>query len=373
MGTVSDEEFYAVFGAPEPAEDEPEAPAPSPPSAEVNGNGSRAVVPPSGIVSVPASEIKPRSIRWFEKPLWQSSAFTLLAAPKGAGKGTYLAGLAARVSRSGNVLFVATEDSAEVDLVPRLMAAGANLERCRIVRQHIKLPDDVEALRLHALELGGVDMLVVDPIANHIGDRNSNSESEVRDAIGGLNGLANELECMLIGVRHPGKDRSRGAVASILGSTAWADLPRAVVMIVVDDVDPLVRHIQVVAGNRSLNGAAQSFRIDAVPVAGLEEPITLAVDLGASEKNVEQLLAAPSVGGEGGRTSKSSEARELILDILDSEGEQESDALDARVAGQADVAAKTVRNIRTALANHGLIRSKKVGETWHVLRTNAPR
>jgi hypothetical protein len=101
--------------------------------------------------------------------------------------------------------------------------------------------------------------------------------------------LADNLGCLIIGVRHPGKDRSRGAVASILGSTAWVDTPRAVVMIAVDDEDPIVRHIQVVAGNRSLNGSAQAFRIDPVDVSGLLEPITLATMLGDSTKSVDDL------------------------------------------------------------------------------------
>ncbi len=61
-------------------------------------------------------------------------------------------------------------------------------------------------------------------------------------------------------------------------------------MIGVDDEDQSVRHIQVVAGNRSLNGAGQAFRIEAVPVDGLDEPITVAVALGESAKSVEDLL-----------------------------------------------------------------------------------
>lgn len=225
--------------------------------------------------------------------MWQRSAFQLLAGPKGAGKGTYLAGLAARISSAGaNVIFVSTEDSAEIDLKPRLVAAGADISRCSVLlRQHLKLPDDVDELRLLVNEHGGVGLLVIDPVANHIGNRNSNSDAEVRDAIAPLNKLANDLDCLLIGVRHPGKDRSRGALASILGSTAWVDTPRAVVMIAVDDEDPQARHIQVVAGNSAPNGAAQAFRIDAVQVADLEDPITLAVPLAESAKSVDDLLA----------------------------------------------------------------------------------
>lgn len=324
--------------------------------------------------ATPLAEITMRSIEWLERPLWQRSAFQLLAGPKGAGKGTYLAGLAARVSRSANVLFVSSEDSTEIDLKPRLVAADAVIERCFVIQRHVRLPDDVGGLRALALELGGVGLLVIDPVANHIGVSNSNAEAEVRNAIAPLNKLADELGCLLIGVRHPGKDRSRSAVASILGSTAWVDTPRAVVMIAPDDQDPLVRHIQVVAGNRSLNGSAQAFRIEAVEVEGLAEPITRAVELGASSKSVDDLLAIQHNG-----ESRTHQARELLLDILDQDGPQESDALDARVARDTGLAVKTIKNARTKLKDEGLIRVHPDKDEngailrWKVSRTLAAR
>jgi hypothetical protein len=326
---------------------------------------------------IPVSNAGMRSIRWLEKPLWQRAAFELLAGAKGAGKGTYLAGLAARLSTQGlGVLFITSEDSIEIDLKPRLVAAGADTDRVFVVREHVHLPDDVGELRRLAREIESLTLLVIDPVANHIGNRNSNSDAEVRDAIAPLNHLADELDCLLIGVRHPGKDRTRGAVASILGSTAWVDTPRAVVMVATDDVEDDVRHIQVVAGNRSRNGRAQSFRIEEALVEGLEEPVTIAVELGESGKSVDALLG---VVGPAGGESRSAEAKERILDILDGEGEQESDALDARVARETGLAAKTVKNMRVALKNEGLIKAfpekDEMGSVtrWMVFRTQAPR
>lgn len=328
------------------------------------------------LTALPLSAVEMRSIEWLERPLWQKSAFQLFAGPKGAGKGTYLASLAARISNRGsNVLFVSTEDSASIDLKPRLVAAGANIDRCSLIRQHVQLPDDVEHLRALATSIGGAGLLILDPVANHIGDSNSNSDGEVRHAIAPLNKLADDLGCLLIGVRHPGKDRTRGALASILGSTAWVDTPRAVVFVAVDDEDPLVRHVQVVAGNRSLNGSAQAFRIEVVPVAGLTEPITRAVDLGESSKSVDDLIA-----NIGNGETKTSRARELILDILEREGDQESDAFDARVARETGLAVKTIKNARTKLSKvDGLIRNypekDEFGEIvrWLVGRTQAAR
>lgn len=189
-----------------------------------------------------------------------------------------------------------------------------------------------------------------------------------------LNKLADELGCLVVGVRHPGKDRSRGALASVLGSTAWVDTPRAVVMIVADDEDERLRHVQVVAGNRSLSGAGQLFRIEAVEVPGLAEPITLAVALGESAKSVDDLLSARDRGD-----SKSARARELILDILENEGEQESDTLDARVARETGLAVGTVRNARSELRKEGLLKPHPEKDEygavvrWIVSRTQAPR
>jgi hypothetical protein len=330
---------------------------------------------PASLELTPLTTVEMRSIEWLERPLWQRSAFQLLAGPKGAGKGTYLAGLAARISRSeANIIFVTSEDSVAIDLKPRLVAADAAIERCFVIERHVRLPDNVGRLRELAEDVGGVGLLVIDPVANHIGDRNANNDAEVRNAIAPLNQLADELGCLLVGVRHPGKDRSRGAVASILGSTAWVDTPRAVVMIAPDDEDPHIRHVQVVAGNRSLKGCAQAFRIEAVEVPTLAEPITLAVSLGESAKSVDELLTARDRSD-----SKSARARELILDILEGEGDQESDTLDARVAREVDLSARTVRDVRMKLGDEGLVKAfpdKDEHGTvlrWNVGRTSAVR
>src|SRR5262249_24620793 len=144
-----------------------------------------------------------------------------------------------------------------------------------------------------------------------------------------------------------------------------------------DDEDETVRHIQVVAGNRSINGAAQSFRIEAVDVDGLDEPITLCVDLGESTKSVDDLLVAGQTGSKGG--SRSAEARARRLDILQGEGDQESDALDKRVANETGLSARTVQAVRVGLAREGLIKNYPDRDEhgsvvrWNVGRTQAPR
>jgi len=324
-----------------------------------------------------------RRVEWLDKPFLQRSAFHLLAGRKGSCKGTYLCGLAARVSRGElydrpkRVLVITSEDSVELDFLPRVIAAGGDPSMIEIVLGPFKLPGDLAWIEQKARELGDVGLIIIDPIGNHLDGADTDKEGLVRNAIQSLNPIADTLDCMIVGVRHLGKDVTRGALASVLGSTAWVDVPRCVILMAIDDEDERIVHAQVVAGNRGPRGdAGRAFRLELVDVAPAEE-ITLLVPAGVSTKNVEALL-----GGKrdtDAPANRSAEASELILDILETEGEQESDALDARIAAATGLAARTSRNLRDKLKTAGLISAVPDKDEhgainrWLVRRTQAPR
>ena len=142
-----------------------------------------------------------------------------------------------------------------------------------------------------------------------------------------------------------------------------------------DDEDDMLFHAQIVAGNRGPRNSGRAFRLELVDVPPAVE-ITLAVPDGESTKDVESLLG---VVKKGASMSASALARELILTILENDGEQESDALDARVSRETGLAAKSIRNIRSKLATDGLIRAAPDKDEsgsvkrWIVHRTQAPR
>jgi len=165
----------------------------------------------------------------------------------------------------------------------------------------------------------------------------------------------------------------------VLGSTAWVDVPRCVILMAADDEDDMLFHAQVVIGNRGpRKNTGRAFRQELVEVPPATE-ITLTVPEGESTKDVEALLGA--IRNAAAPESKSGKARELILDILDNEGPQESDALDARVAHEIGIAAKTVKNLRSRLAKEeGLIKAHPQQKNedgtiarWGIARTLAPR
>lgn len=323
--------------------------------------------------TVRAAEVEMRSIEWLEKPLLQAAAFTLVAGPKGVGKGTWLAKTAAKFTRGSygppqNVVFVSSEDSASIDLVPRLAAAGADLDRVHIVSEHISLPNDIERLNDLALEVGNVGMLVIDPVGNHLGGADTDKEGAVRFAIAGLNKLADDLHCVVLGVRHVGKARQNGALAAVLGSVAWVDLPRSVLVFARDDEDEMIFHVGVAAGNRSRRGATESFRIELQDV-GLKEPVTLCVELGESTKDVDTLLAA----GKPERGEKRAGAKEIILREL-ATGQQTMDRLKAICAAEVGASGDTTWRAANELKADGLARpgNSGPGTTWFWRLTSAP-
>jgi len=332
------------------------------------------------------SEVEMRSIRFRDKPLLQADAFHLLTGRKGQGKGTVLSGIAARVNRGelgekSNVVWIGSEDSNAIDVKPRIVAAGGEPERVLVVKEGwIQLPRDVDEIRWAMEEMGEVGMLVIDPVGNHITGKDSNSDTDIRDAIGPLNKLADEFECMVFGVRHLSeKECSRGVLAAILGASAWVHVPRAVLAVARDDEDPQVTHVQCVAGNRlPPDTPGRMFRIEGAMLEGLENEVTKAVWIGDSSKDVETMLTART---DKRPPSKSTVARELILDTLEEakDRQMESDELDALIAAETGLAAQTIRNIRVGLKDEGLIRAvpekDEYGsvERWLIVRTLAER
>lgn len=333
------------------------------------------------------SEIEARPIIFADKPIWQQSAFHLLVGRKNSGKGTLLAADAARVTRGElgdhrNVMWVATgEDSYAIDIRPRIEVAGGDLARVTVLDQgRLILPDHVNDLKAKAREIGDVGMIVLDPLSGNLGrGRNSNHDSDVRPALSSLNDLADRLGCLIAGVRHLTNKEIRGGILSgVLGSSDWVNVPRVVLALIHDPEQDDLRHLSVSTGNRVRANVGRLYRIEGAPspVDGGED-VTRAVHIGDSLRAADDLLDV-----ENGRPdSKTTRARDVLLDALETAPamRMESDELDALVASETGLAARSVRNLRAKLKHDGLVQpipEKDEHGTvtrWLVARTGAPR
>ena len=107
-----------------------------------NGNGPRPA-------RKSATEYVRVPVEWFDKPVLQASAFHLLTGRKGVCKGTYLAGLSARITtgrvgpKPQRVLMLTSEDSATIDFLPRFDLADGDSSMLDMIEGQFKLPDDI--------------------------------------------------------------------------------------------------------------------------------------------------------------------------------------------------------------------------------------
>jgi hypothetical protein len=341
---------------------------------------------PEGVTQLSSVEMLP--IVFVDKPLFQANAFHLIVGKKNAGKGTFLSSVAARFTQrklgdARNVIWVAAgEDSLSLDVRPRIEAAGGNSSRVYCPSITPKLPDAILQLRGWTEKIGNVGLIVLDPIGGMLRSGvNTNFDSDVRSVVAPLNQLADDLKCLIVGVRHLKKDASQGALAAVLGSSDWVNVPRAVLAIVMDDQDEDIRHVQVVAGNRIPRGtASRSFRIVGAHVVKGGEPVAKAEFLEGDGKDVDEMLQSePSRNNSRTRQVKMA-MLDLLEDVSDTGGSIESNTLTAQVADIVKGATPAIiKKAKDWLKENGLIEffpnKDEDGKIlqWNITRTSVPR
>jgi len=307
-----------------------------------------------------ASEITERPIHWIDKPFLLDSTFHLLCGKKAVGKGLWLVNTVARMTRgelgekTGVLWLSMSEDSYAVDLVPRLRAANAELsEVACLTNGHIRLPEQSELLAERIQP--HIGLVVIDPLAGTLGAASANNDWEIRPMLQGLNQLADERQVIVVGIRHFSIKAGNGneAIASVLGSTAWVDVPRMVLGVFRDDQEPDMRHLFVLAGNRTTpEPTGVVFHVGGIEMSGHEEPVPKASILGVSLKDPNELLSAR---GPRDDATKTEAAKSVILHILHEQPTQQMlcDVLDTLVAEETGLAVKTLRNLRTNMGSKG--------------------
>jgi hypothetical protein len=201
-----------------------------------------------GIVSASAIEEKPTS--WL--PGWEGffplGEFSIIEGDPDVGKTLLLLTIIAVVTKAGyHVIYLTAEDSLAKTIIPRLKAAGANLDRVHVQRVDARLlllPDAVDDLS-KLIEETGAKLLVLDPFNAYLDASkvHVNREQEVRQALRPLRDLAEEKDIVIIGLRHLTKDTDRPSLYRGGGSIGLAAVARSVVLVAKHPEDPELRVI----------------------------------------------------------------------------------------------------------------------------------
>lgn len=206
-----------------------------------------------------ASDIKPRRVIWLWKGRLALGTLGLLAGREGLGKSTLGYWLAARLTQGElygeyqgtpkSVIVCATEDSWEHTIVPRLIAAGADLERVyrvEVIRTDLgvhgslSLPRDLPALARQAAEVDSALMLL-DPLMSRLGSLDTHRDAEVRQALEPLVAMADRTGMAVLGLIHHNKSGSTDPLQLVMGSKAFTAVARSVHTVVADPDDDMRR------------------------------------------------------------------------------------------------------------------------------------
>ncbi len=219
-----------------------------------DGSGEQPDTGTRRMVLVAADTIKPRPVFWLWDGRLALGTLGLLAGREGLGKSTLGYWTAARVTRGElegtyrgvpkSVLVCATEDSWEHTIVPRLIAAGADLARVfRVevlnaldVHVGLSLPRDLIALERAAGETDAA-LLLLDPLMSRLGDLDTHRDAEVRQALEPLVAIADRTGLAVLGVIHHNKSGSTDPLQLVMGSKAFTAVARSVHTVVPDPDD----------------------------------------------------------------------------------------------------------------------------------------
>jgi len=194
-----------------------------------------------------ASEIIPKPVHWIWQDRIAEGTLALLAGREGIGKSTLAYTLVSEITRGKlkgqyhgkpkKVVIVATEDSWEFTIVPRLMAADADLAKVGRIdptdedAYGISLPRDVKELSGLVKE-NDVALILLDPLMSRVdGKLDTHKDSEVRQALEPLVKMATESGAAVLGLIHVNKSGATDPLSTLMGSRAFSAVARAVLYV----------------------------------------------------------------------------------------------------------------------------------------------
>ena len=339
---------------------------------------------PNGVVLTCGSELTPVAVDWLWRNWLALGKFHLLAGAPGQGKTTIAMSLAATVTiggrwpdgtrcEAGNVLIWSGEDDPADTLLPRLLASGADRTRCFFISgaringevQPFDPSTDMGRLLEAVAQIGGIKMLVVDPVVSAVtGDSHKNTE--VRRALQPLVDLAAATQCVLLGITHFSKG-GQGSDPSqrVIGSVAFTAVAR-VVLVAAKVKSEDGEDTRILARSKSNIGPDDGgfqYYLEQVPVDAFPGIEAARIAWGKSvDGNASQLLTDPgeaNAAEDEAQNSARDSAEDFLKQLL-SDGPSPTKHVEAE-AKEAGISWSTVRRASTTLK----VKKQKSNGGWY--------
>lgn len=334
------------------------------------------------VLLVNGVDLTPEPVRWLWREWLAQGKFHILAGAPGQGKTTIAISMAATVTSGGcwpdgsrcepgNVLIWSGEDDHADTLLPRLLAAGANRDRCYFVSgtrvggalqsfdpaRHMALMEEAVA------HYGGVKLLIIDPVVSVV-TGNSHQNTEVRRDLQPVVDLAARLGAAVLGISHLSKGGQGGdPVSRVVGSIAFAAVARVVLLAgKVSGEDGEDRRV-LARGKSNIgpdDGGFDYTLEQAMPLVGIEASY---IAWGAAIKGNARDIFAETSGDPSASSAAPSaldEAERFLREVL-----KDGPSPTKYVAAEAKKAGISWRTVRRASDDMGVIKRRGHDGTWY--------
>lgn len=228
-------------------------------------------------------------------------AITLLAGEQGTNKSTFACYLAALITTtySSDVFYITTEGDPGVEIKPRLLAAGADVDRCHFVRRAVdgfegivSFPNDIRDLEA-AVKKTGARLIVIDPVLAHVDVEDTNNDNSIRTALAPLQQMAQRNNLIVLLIAHINKDKSTDPFKRVGGSKGLTGVARSNLMMgkMAKDGEEGLRAIASFKSSWADPTSALQFRVTSEYVPEIEGYSIRALPFGTTRVKAHHLLA----------------------------------------------------------------------------------
>ncbi len=291
-------------------------------------------------------DMKLQILEWLV-PDWLPKGKLCLIAGNGAvGKSTVACSIAASLSRGWpalglsydspepvGTLWVTCEEGAEETVLPKLIAARADLNLVRYLDE-IEHPNGTRSpFSLENLEeLEGFleshpefKLVIIDPASGFVGNKDEHKDAELRTMLRPLSELANRTNASVLLIKHLNKSTGANAVARVGGSVAWVNACRAAWIVAPDPNEKGAFYLSNEKSNSAKQPPPRRYRIEGLDSSDANWCLG---DLRGcfTDKQLEALCTQMIT------VSFSDSASDIDINDLLAEGRRSSDETDVSVA-----------------------------------------
>jgi hypothetical protein len=298
--------------------------------------------------------VRVRPVRWLWEGRLALGTLALLGGREGIGKSIVWIDRAALLTLGRlpgvfygvpkSIVVAATEDSFEFTIVPRLMAAGADLSRVyRVdvtdaanVDTGLSLPRDLPALGELVAEVDAA-LVVLDPMLSRLDAAlDTHKDAEVRRALEPLVALAGRYDVVVLGLIHVNKAITTDPLTALMASRAFPAVARSVLFLMRDPGDEGLLLLGQPKNNLGITFGPPTLtlRIGAVHVADTEEGPVWAPRAEWVGETTLTISEAMDDSMDAERAANTQDAATWLHDFLESHGNGE-DSIRVKEAAKA--------------------------------------